>query len=234
MLPMTHRPKSHVIGDKAQTRVRQCLEDAGFVVNDLPRDYGEDLLVRIFCGETATPYAFLVQSKGGGQDRKRRLASSRNREHGYRIPVSKGHLALWRRLALPVLVTYWDEITDQIYWTFVPAKRYSWPQSDSANNNINSVWIPCSNVLDQRGINIVRVEVIERHFLTERMAQCIEILIDLLSTRSSLYDIQCDPLNMALRFNDRNDDTERLITAIFFGSHAKLWELQARAEGYAA
>lgn len=228
---MTRRPKNHVIGDKAQTRVRKCFEDEGFVVNDLPRDYGEDLLVRIFRGHSATPYAFLVQSKGGGRSRKSRPTTSEAGERGYRLPLSQRHLTLWRKFALPVVVTYWDERTDQIYWQIVPVKPYIWPRPvRSRTPEPCSIWIPASNILGKIGVNDIRVAVIEHHALKENMALCIEALLEIISEKTSLRHIECEPQGPLIKYNEGTTIDSEVWR--FLGSLGELFQALAREAGY--
>lgn len=228
---MTRRPRSHSIGDRAQTRVRQRFEDAGFVVNELPRDYGEDLLVRIFQRKLATPFAFLVQSKGGGRTRKRRQTTLDGGERGYRISVTQRHLAQWRDLALPVLVTYWDENEDETYWSFIPTERHVWPNPTS-NPEIQdaSISVPITNVLDKNGIEEIRVIVVKRHALIRQMAQCITALINLLSKKSTLRRIECDPANMLIIYSD-SQESEKTEVFTFLGTAAELMHLHAERTG---
>ena len=60
---MLQRPRSHRIEDLSRNRLRDAFNSVGWVVEDLRKDYGEDLLVRIFEQGVATPVAFFVQAK---------------------------------------------------------------------------------------------------------------------------------------------------------------------------
>ncbi len=45
---MTTRPRSHQLESLSRTKVREVFERAGWTIEDLGADYGEDLFVRIF------------------------------------------------------------------------------------------------------------------------------------------------------------------------------------------
>ncbi len=60
---MLQRPHSHRIEDLSRNRLRDAFNSVGWVVEDLRKDYGEDLLVRIFEQGVATPLSFFVQAK---------------------------------------------------------------------------------------------------------------------------------------------------------------------------
>lgn len=220
---MPKRPEAHVTGDMAQTRVRQRFEDAGYAVNELARDYGEDLLVRVFERERATPYAFLVQSKGS---RHRRIRPThKNGVLGYSVRLSNDHLKLWRDLALPVVVTYWDATAAQIFWAFVPTERHTWPP-EPAKRPRASLHIPFANKLDAHGLNKIRVAVTERHALIRRQAECIRVLIDLLQTETALRNITADPQGEWIEYDDPRESPRSHII-LTFGAHAKLQTLVA-------
>lgn len=211
---MPKRPRAHVTGDMAQTRVRQCFEDAGHAVNELSRDYGEDLLVRVFKREHATPYAFLVQCKGS-RDRRTR-PRRKNGVLGYPVRLSHDHLKLWRCLALPVVVTYWDATAGQIFWSFVPTERHIWPPGPTRDKP-TSLYVPLANRLDLDGINRIRVGVAERHALIDRQAMCIDGLIKILQTDTPLQDIVVDPEHMIITYRDPRKKP-RPISILLLGS----------------
>lgn len=61
---MPQRPRSHEVEDLSRNRLRDAFNGVGWTVEDLRKDYGEDLLVRIFDNGIATPLSFFVQAKG--------------------------------------------------------------------------------------------------------------------------------------------------------------------------
>ena len=53
---MPRRPRQHILEDLARAELHRVFEEFGWAVEDLKKDYGEDLLVRIFDKGVATPY----------------------------------------------------------------------------------------------------------------------------------------------------------------------------------
>lgn len=211
----------------AQTRVRQRFEDVGYNVNELWPDYGEDLLVRVFKRENATPYAFLIQSKGSRA--RTTKPTKKNGTFGYSVRLTSDHLKIWRRLGLPVVVTFWDASRDEIFWAFVPTQTYVWP-SRPAKYPRMSLHVPIANKLDARGINRIRVEVVEQHSLLERQAQCISALIDVIHSETPIRDIEVDPRNMFISYSNPRD-SRRPITLLFLGSLARISRMIAEQAG---
>lgn len=55
---MPVRTRSHRLEDQPRDRVRTIFSDKGWTVEDVRKDYGEDLIVRTFLKDTPTPYWF--------------------------------------------------------------------------------------------------------------------------------------------------------------------------------
>ena len=60
---MPRRPRSHHLEDLSRNRVHDAFTAVGWTVEDLRKDYGEDLFVRIFQDGRATLLCFFVQAK---------------------------------------------------------------------------------------------------------------------------------------------------------------------------
>jgi hypothetical protein len=133
---------------------------------------------------------------------------------------------MWRDLALPVLVTYWDERSDAIYWEFIPVDEFSWPV-ERRPQDAASILIPIDNILNKQGINKIRIQVAERHARHQRLARCIEQLIMFILNNTSIERIACDPASMAIEYWDNDGQ----VTIAIFGTHAEKWRLLSRIAG---
>ena len=83
--------------DLSRNRLHAAFESYGWTVEDLAKDYGEDLLVRIFDRGIATPYSFFVQAKATD-----RIAAY-IRQDMVAFPIETGHLRHWVRFSEPVI-----------------------------------------------------------------------------------------------------------------------------------
>lgn len=111
---MTLRPRSHQLEDQSRTKLRQLFESAGWTVDEIHKDYGEDLIVRIFEGGRATSDYFLVQVKA--TDDIRRFV---NVQGVAEIPVRTSTAVAWNGMVQPVLLILWDARADLLYWSHV-------------------------------------------------------------------------------------------------------------------
>src|SRR5712664_1653555 len=109
---MARRPRSHQIEDLSRDRVRSAFNSLGWTVEDLRKDYGEDLLVRIFETGVATPLMFFTQCKG--TDSVENYISRGKRK--LLFPVKMRHIEHWDRFWEPVILSVWDSKTDRTYW----------------------------------------------------------------------------------------------------------------------
>jgi len=60
---MPRRVRSHELEALSRSYLHKLFEEHHCVVWDLHPDYGEDLFVRIFFDDLATPYSFFIQAK---------------------------------------------------------------------------------------------------------------------------------------------------------------------------
>src|SRR5215469_6481106 len=103
---MPKRTRSHQLEDLSRNRLHANFEDRGWTVEDLAKDYGEDLMVRIFDSGVATPYSFFVQAKA--TDRIAKFVT----RGAIAFPIETGHLRHWVRFLEPVILTLWDSKQD--------------------------------------------------------------------------------------------------------------------------
>lgn len=112
MLDRPSRPPAHVREDLSRTRVRRAFESAGWTVEDISRDYGEDQLIRIVDAGEPTGLWFFVQVKSAAS--LSRYTSANGAVVSY--PFAVKNLQRWARTAVPVLLVLWDAETDRLMW----------------------------------------------------------------------------------------------------------------------
>lgn len=103
---MTHRPRNHVLeGMSRDALSRQLTGPLGWVVRDIPIDYGIDAEVEIFDDGSATGLTFKVQLKG--MEKPDHIGPFRD--------VEVNHLRYWGRLDVPVLLVAYDDSTQRVF-----------------------------------------------------------------------------------------------------------------------
>jgi hypothetical protein len=112
---MPKRPRSHELEDLSRNRLHNIFVSNGCVVEDLHKDYGEDLLVRIFEQGKATPFAFFVQAKA--TDHIDQYMHKNRRKLSF--PIDLEHINHWNQFWEPVILTVWDANSDITYWESV-------------------------------------------------------------------------------------------------------------------
>jgi hypothetical protein len=112
---MPTRPRQHVLEDLAHAALLRAVGEAGWTVESLSNDYGEDFLVRIFRKEKATPWAMFVQSKATDSI-ARYLSKDLSTIH---YPIETRHLTHWERFWEPVVLAVYDAKSKQTYWRVV-------------------------------------------------------------------------------------------------------------------
>jgi hypothetical protein len=155
---MPRRPRSHELEDQARDRIRAAFNAKGWTVEDLRKDYGEDLLVRIFRGGVATPLMFFVQCKGT-ESVHRYLT----REKEVAWPIKRRHVDHWERFAEPVILSVWNARTGLAYWECVQSflATQGGRLFNGGATNRDTLRVPIGNPLDELGLT--RIESITRN-----------------------------------------------------------------------
>ncbi|MFJ5059716.1 DUF4365 domain-containing protein [Streptomyces nigra] len=164
------RPRSHLNADLSITRMQEAFVLQGWAVEILDKDYGEDLLVRIFENEIATPYTFYVQAKSTDSLKK-------SGSECIRYPIDFDHLAHWLEFWDPVFLMLWDRASGEILWDMI--QEPSLPIDMSGKKA--KLLIPRSNRLDVDGLRIIRHKAISRHGRFRREQQGSEALVSMLA-----------------------------------------------------
>ena len=159
---MPTRPRAHIAEDLSRNCLHAIFEEAGWVVEDIVKDYGEDLLVRIFTRGKATPFKFFVQVKA--TDNISRFITGDG--HIIRFPVKKKHISQWKEFNEPVILAIWDSRSKSIYWTYVQREIEKLPnllRATSTNNASVLLSISRDNILDRASLKRIRAIARTRH-----------------------------------------------------------------------
>jgi hypothetical protein len=152
-------------------------ESQGWTVHDLAKDYGEDLMVRIFENSQATPFLFFVQAKSKEQN-----VSVRSSNDSIPVRVSRDHLDHWRRFWEPVILTVWVVQSDITYWECVQnaVVRLERRGNQIRGKKTVTIHVPMTQILDATGVNRISQLTRVRFSQFQRERDATEYLLDLL------------------------------------------------------
>lgn len=132
---------SHLLAERAVSRVKDIFARADAIAEKMATDYGEDLIVQTQHQGFADPFHIFVQVKGT------RLKSSNDGK--YRIRLETGHLQRWVSHIYPVIVCIYDDKSSKVY-AIVPEQIFSlWDLSTTAHQS-KTVTISKRNQLTPR------------------------------------------------------------------------------------
>jgi len=180
---MPKRTRSHELEDLSRNRLHRIFEGIGWTVEDIAKDYGEDLLVRIFEHGSATPLKFFVQAKAT-DNIARYLKKGRDI---FNLPVDNEHLDQWNGFHEPVFLTIWDSRSDNTYWVCIQdamAKRDS--AVDSRNRSTTRISISLHDRLNDDGIRRLHAITRARNSRLMREQEGARVLIDFLESESGI------------------------------------------------
>jgi hypothetical protein len=187
--PMPKRPRSHELEDMSVNQLHRVFEGAGWTVEEISKDYGEDLLVRIFERHKATQLKFFVQAKATDH-----ITRYLDRRGGVlNVPVKAEHAEQWGGFHEPVILTIWDSRLGNTYWICVQdalAKRAQ--VGDSRSSKTLRIPIPCENVLNSEGLRRLCAFIRARHKRLARERQGAEVLREFLAARMG-FEIEYSP-----------------------------------------
>ena len=220
---MPRRSRSHELEDLSRARLHALFETSGWVVEDIDKDYGEDLLVRIFRDGVATPLKFFVQAKA--TDNLSRYANKRHT--AFYVTLRSEHLDQWSKFLEPVILTLWDARSGETYWVCVQdflkipnAARTREP------SRLIRIRISAQDMLNESGVEQIRILTKERHrrFVAENIG--VEVLMEYLERR---YGVTVDytPEKGLLMFREPNGGVE----CVFLGKLASMLKAIAAKRG---
>jgi len=185
----------------------------------LGRDYGEDLLVRIFDNGQATPFAFYVQAKATDQ-----IFKYSSDEISFSFPVKRAHIEHWARFREPVLLTLWDAQKDQTYWECIHSYLAS-PEGKAAFHKAGQTFrirIPAVNTLDSFGLERISSRTRIRLREVDCEKEGARALVERFEQTTGATVIEYSPKNGVLIWRDREGAT---IHTIFGKTKVRLEEL---------
>src|SRR5690348_1722059 len=157
---MPKRPRSHQLEDISRNRLHQIFEEAGWTVEDIAKDYGEDIFVRIFDKGKSTPFSFFVQAKATDNLAKHLVRETR--DIYYRVDAE--HLVHWGTFREPVILTLYDAKSDTTHWTCIQNALARLPKTRDVTKHKSSRIVICaSDTLNANGLRRIRQIAQHRH-----------------------------------------------------------------------
>jgi hypothetical protein len=174
--PMPKRPRQHVIEDLARVDLHYSFSNVGWTVENLDKDYGEDLFVRIFEDGKATPWSFFVQSKA--TDKLNQLLTKNGQNVAFSI--TSGHAQHWERFGgEPVVLAIYDTKAKKTYWEVIQSDLESTQElSVGRPRKFLTVHVPTDNLLDEEGLRRLRNRTKRRFERFEAQREGVQVLID--------------------------------------------------------
>lgn len=132
--------------DKASQAVQSVITEAGFAVEAVHHDYGEDLLVQTSHEGEMDASRLWFQVKGTeGMDELARQGE----RFAYSFP--HGHLMRWIRSGDPVVVVLWD-VPGRVGYFAQPEKQVDEPDYDAGLPATTTLYFSKSDVLDSSAV----------------------------------------------------------------------------------
>jgi hypothetical protein len=131
---LPQRPQSHVIGSRAAAAVAKVIADAGFAVETVVNDYGEDLLVQTAHAGQMDASRLWFQVKGTTN-----ISRFRRKDGTLRYSFSFEQVGRWLRSADPVVVVLWDVAQSVGYRAMPMAQINAWERD--VHNKRNAVLV---------------------------------------------------------------------------------------------
>lgn len=150
---MIQRPRQHLLEDLARADLHRAFTECGWAVEDLSKDYGEGLLVRIFSAGRATQMSIFVQSKA--TDNLRTVI--RDKQNFVSMKLSIKHIFHWEEFWQPVVLTVFDSMSRNTYWEVIQdAVSDSILNQSMAKKKTIALHTPIANKRDIEGLNRLR------------------------------------------------------------------------------
>ncbi len=112
-VPRRRKVWQHDTENISEDQIREYFDRLGWQVDRI-KDYGEDLLVRIFEEGVFTGKAFYVQLKGTNNIKQYALKTG-----GFNYGVDVVNLLQWHRNKFPVIFVLWDIAKRAGYWLHI-------------------------------------------------------------------------------------------------------------------
>jgi hypothetical protein len=177
--------------------MQEAFLSQGWSVETLDKDYGEDLLIRIFDDGEATPYSFYVQAKSA--------ESLRHSKDGayVRYPIDFDHIRHWNDFWDPVFLMLWDRQADALIWEMIQEPELPLDMSGKKAK----VLVPRDHELTLDGLRAIRRKTLARHRRFQREKAGSEILVEALEG-SLDAKIDYDPQSGVMVIDRANNGVE--------------------------
>lgn len=118
---MPERPKEHKIGERARSAVTDVLADEGYAIDEVSKDYGDDLLVQTDHKGHMDASRLWVQVKGT-DDVTRYRTSKKSSKDRFSLQVHFNTAIRWIRTIDLAIVVLWD-VERKTGWYAVPRRQ---------------------------------------------------------------------------------------------------------------
>jgi hypothetical protein len=199
-------------------RMHEAFLSLGWSVEVLDKDYGEDLLIRIFEDGEATPYTFYVQAKSAES-----LTRYSKRDGAYvRYPIDFDHVRHWNEFWDPVFLMLWDRQADTIFWDMIQEPVLPLDMSGKKAKLL----VPKDQQLDHDGLMRIRRKTRARHKRFQHERAGADVLVE---TLSEAIDAQVEyDAQSGLLFIERTDGEKEMH---FFGELLEMISRMAESRG---
>jgi hypothetical protein len=176
---VTRRPRSHVLGDLAVASLTNLFTAIGWTCERIQQDYGEDLIVRVFDDGKATPKYFFVQSKATAN-----IERYRRKDGHIRYRFKPDHITSWLSHRQPVIVTLYDQLTEEFYWQSV--HNYFDKIRSSDKTKLTELIFTNARMLDSAGLAHLRTIVEYSYKLADQGQEAARVLMEHLKRQYGL------------------------------------------------
>ncbi len=173
---MPKRTPEHVLEAYSRYLLHSIFAQQGWVSWDLNPDYGEDILVRIFLSQKATPYSFFVQVKCIADASKKHYIDGGKY---LRYQIKLDHLKHWKKFWEPVVLVLCDKETGVAYWEVIQDYLNEKTVEEIKQDSL-VVHVPRENILDEKGLKRIAVRSRDRFKKFESEREAALILVDIL------------------------------------------------------
>lgn len=216
---MPKRTRAHELEAQSRLALHVLFTGAGWTVQDIQHDYGEDLFVRIFNKGRATHWTFFVQAKATDHIESYRSKDGKTLTY----PIDRDHLDTWVKFWEPVILTLWDAQSDVTYW--IPIQDVLERQAATTTPKKKaSVHIPTDNVLDTAALKEIIGLTISRFKRLEREGEGAKTLLKLVEKAWDASVVSYDPQygSLHIRYN-HPADPDHADEYFLFGLGHEMW-----------
>ncbi len=128
---MPKRPPEHITAGRARAAVEAVIAEAGFAVEVVKNDYGEDLLVQTSHAGKMDASRMWLQVKGTRDSQQYRRATG---SFAYSVPID--HAIRWLRSGDLVIVVLWDVVNRTGWYAVVADQVDEWDSAEAGTSSL--------------------------------------------------------------------------------------------------